>query len=177
RPRWRPSAARPLGRSRSCSSPPGPRRVRRRSCGARCARASSARIRATCRPSRIRSRSRRSPVPSEVALVTGGGRGIGADIARELASAGMRVAVTGRTAEQVDAVAREIDGVSLVGDVSRLEDVERWFSTVGPLDLLVNNAGIEGPPEPFSAHEPGDWWRTYEVNVLGVYLCCRAALP
>ena len=116
-------------------------------------------------------------MPSEVALVTGGGRGIGADIARELASAGMRVAVTGRTAEQVDAVAREIDGVSLVGDVSRLEDVERWFSTVGPLDLLVNNAGIEGPPEPFSAHEPGDWWRTYEVNVLGVYLCCRAALP
>jgi 3-oxoacyl-[acyl-carrier protein] reductase len=116
-------------------------------------------------------------VPSEVALVTGGGRGIGANIARELASTGMRVAVTGRTEEQVDAVAREIDGISLVGDVSRRHDVERWFSAVGAVDLLVNNAGIEGPPEPFSEHEPEEWWRTFEVNVLGVSLCCRAALP
>ena len=59
-----------------------------------------------------------------VALVTGGGRGIGASIARELADAGMRVAVTGRTREQVEAVAREIGGLALVGDVSRREDVE-----------------------------------------------------
>ena len=54
-----------------------------------------------------------------VALVTGGGRGIGASIARELAEAGMRVAVTGRTPEQVDAVAAEIGGLALVGDVSQ----------------------------------------------------------
>ena len=59
------------------------------------------------------------------ALVTGGGRGIGAGIARELAAAGMHVTVTGRTAEQVDAVAAEIGGRALVGDVSRPEDVER----------------------------------------------------
>jgi meso-butanediol dehydrogenase / (S,S)-butanediol dehydrogenase / diacetyl reductase len=67
-------------------------------------------------------------VPSDrlegVALVTGGGRGIGASIARELAAAGMRVAVTGRTAAQVEAVASEIGGRALVGDVSRREDVE-----------------------------------------------------
>ena len=62
-----------------------------------------------------------------VALVTGGGRGIGASIARELADAGMRVAVTGRTAAQVEAVASEIDGLALVGDVSHSDDVERWI--------------------------------------------------
>ena len=60
----------------------------------------------------------------DVALVTGGGRGIGASIARELADAGMRVAVTGRTRDQVDTIAAEIGGLALVGDVSRREDVE-----------------------------------------------------
>jgi NAD(P)-dependent dehydrogenase (short-subunit alcohol dehydrogenase family) len=113
----------------------------------------------------------------QVALVTGGGRGIGAHIARELAAAGMQVAVTGRTAEQIEAVAAEIGGRALVGDVSRQEDVERWAVAVGDLDLLVCNAGMEGPPEPLAEHTPEQWWRTFEVNVLGVYLCCRAFAP
>jgi NAD(P)-dependent dehydrogenase (short-subunit alcohol dehydrogenase family) len=123
-------------------------------------------------------------VPSEldgVALVTGGGRGIGAGIARELASAGMRVGVTARTAEQVDDVAREIGGVGAVGDVSRAEDVERIVREVeerlGPIDLLVANAGI-GLNEPaaweMDAHE---WWHTLEVNLFGVYLATRAVIP
>ena len=81
-----------------------------------------ARIPATSRRSRTPSPWRRSRVPSDsldgVALVTGGGRGIGASIARELADAGMRVAVTGRTPEQVEAVAGEIGGIALTGDVS-----------------------------------------------------------
>ncbi len=61
---------------------------------------------------------------SGVALVSGGGRGIGAAIARELADAGMRVAVSGRTREQVQAIAAEIGGVAFVGDTSRRDDVE-----------------------------------------------------
>nr|MBA3433413.1 SDR family NAD(P)-dependent oxidoreductase [Actinomycetota bacterium] len=81
-----------------------------------------------------------------VALVTGGGRGIGASIGRELADAGMRVAVTGRTRDQVDTIAAEIGGLALVGDVSRQEDVESWVPTaeaeLGPIDLLVANAGV-----------------------------------
>ena len=60
-----------------------------------------------------------------VALVTGGGRGIGASIARELADAGMRIAVTGRTQETIDAVAADTGGLALVGDVSKRDDVER----------------------------------------------------
>jgi 3-oxoacyl-[acyl-carrier protein] reductase len=114
---------------------------------------------------------------SGIALVTGGGRGIGANIARELASGGMEVAVTGRTAEQVEAVAEELGGRALVGDVSRREDVERWLAEVGDVDLLVNNAGISGWEDTAWEVDVDEWWHVFEVNVLGVYLCCRAAIP
>ena len=60
------------------------------------------------------------------ALVTGGGRGIGENIARALAEDGYHVTVTGRTREQVERVASEIDGRALVGDVSNADDVARW---------------------------------------------------
>ncbi len=113
-----------------------------------------------------------------VALVTGGGRGIGASIARDLASAGMQVAVTGRTAEQVHGIADELDGLALVGDVTRREDVEGWVERtereLGPIDLLVANAGISGSGRPFLEESLEEWWRVFEVNVLGSYLCCRA---
>jgi NAD(P)-dependent dehydrogenase (short-subunit alcohol dehydrogenase family) len=116
-----------------------------------------------------------------VALVTGGGRGIGASIARELADAGMRVAVCGRTQEQVEAVASEVDGLALVGDVSRPEDVEGWVGRVerelGPVDLLVANAGVAGPAVPLWEQDAADWWRVFEVNVLGAMLASRAVLP
>ena len=111
------------------------------------------------------------------ALVTGGGRGIGADIARELAAAGWHVTVSARSAEQVDEVAREIGGTAAVGDVSKREDVERMVAAAEPLDLLVANAGIgirEDAPWEFDAD---DWWRVFEVNVLGVHLCCSAVIP
>jgi 3-oxoacyl-[acyl-carrier protein] reductase len=114
----------------------------------------------------------------QAALVTGGGRGIGRNIALELAAAGMSVAVTGRTREEVEATASEIGGRALVGDVSRREDVERWFSEVGDVDLLVCNAGMS-VDEHDAAWEldPADWWHVFEVNVLGVYLCCHAVIP
>jgi 3-oxoacyl-[acyl-carrier protein] reductase len=105
------------------------------------------------------------------ALVTGGGRGIGANIARELAHAGMDVWVSGRTREEVRAVAEEIGGHALVGDVSKRNDVARWGGETGPVDLLVNNAGISGPEEPLA--EVDAWWHVFEVNVLGAYLCCH----
>jgi len=116
-----------------------------------------------------------------VALVTGGGRGIGATIARELTDAGMRVAVAARTREQADAVAGEIDGLALVGDVSRQDDVESWVerteSELGPIDLLAANAGI-GNREGATWELPvEDWWHVLEVNVLGVHLSCRAVIP
>jgi len=110
------------------------------------------------------------------ALVTGGGRGIGAGIARELAAAGWHVTVTGRTADQVEEVAREIDGTAVVGDVSQREDVERMLEAAEPLDLLVANAGV-ATWEPSWETDPDEWWHLLEVNVRGVYLSCRLAMP
>ena len=116
----------------------------------------------------------------QVALVTGGGRGIGRLIARELADAGMRVAVAARSADQVEATAREIDGLAVTADVSKLQDVdamvERVERELGPIDLLVNNAGV-GPSRTLPWEEdPADWWGVFEINVLGAYLCSRAVL-
>ena len=110
------------------------------------------------------------------ALVTGGGRGVGAGIARELAAADWHVTVTGRTSEQVEAVAAEIGGTASVGDVSKRADVERMLAAAGPIDLLVANAGIAMWEDSWET-DPDEWWRILEVNVRGVYLTCRLALP
>ena len=117
----------------------------------------------------------------QVALVTGGGRGVGEYVARELAGAGMRVAVSARSRDQIERVAGEIGGIAVTADVSRADDVERVVETVerelGPIDLLVANAGIGNEGDPIWEASPDDWWRVFEVNVLGVYLCCRAVIP
>jgi len=124
-------------------------------------------------------------VPSDrlggVALVTGGGRGIGASIARELSDAGMRVAVSARTRAQVETVAAEIGGLALEGDVSLPKHVEGWIEhteeELGPIDLLVANAGI-GNQDGATWEVPAEeWWHVFEVNVLGVHLSCRAVIP
>jgi 3-oxoacyl-[acyl-carrier protein] reductase len=119
----------------------------------------------------------------QVALVTGGGRGIGARIATELAGAGMRVAVAARSREQVEQVAGEVGGIAVQVDVSDQGSVSHMVSRVerelGPVDVLVNDAGVTGPPEsrPIWEEDPADFWRVFEVNMLGAYLCCRAVLP
>jgi 3-oxoacyl-[acyl-carrier protein] reductase len=117
----------------------------------------------------------------QVVLITGGGRGVGAGVARELDAAGARVAVAARTREQVEAVAQELGGLAIAADVSRLEDVERMVAEtereVGPIDLLVANAGIASWEESAWEMDPDEWWRVFEVNVLGVYLSCRTVIP
>jgi 3-oxoacyl-[acyl-carrier protein] reductase len=93
----------------------------------------------------------------------------------------MRVAVAARTRTQVDTVAREIGGLAIEADVSQREEVERMVATVerelGPVDLLVANAGISIAHEDIWHVEPDEWWRVHEVNVFGVFLCCRAVIP
>lgn len=129
----------------------------------------------------------------QVALVTGGGRGIGARIATELTQAGMRVAVAARSPDQIERVAREIGGIAVQVDVSDQASVAHMVSHVerelAPIDLLVNNAGVmsqasaKTPPGTTTRHplpiweeDPSAWWRVFEINVLGAYLCCRAVL-
>jgi NAD(P)-dependent dehydrogenase (short-subunit alcohol dehydrogenase family) len=124
-------------------------------------------------------------VPSElagqVALITGGGRGIGAGIARELAAAGARVAVAARSIDEVRQVAEEIGGLALTVDVTDRASVERMVADtereLGPVDLLVANAG-RNLSEPSALEvDPEEWWSVHEVNVRGVYLSCRAVIP
>jgi 3-oxoacyl-[acyl-carrier protein] reductase len=112
----------------------------------------------------------------QVALVTGGGRGIGADIARALAGDGWSVVVAARSREQIERVAREIGGRAVEMDVTSRESVERGIAEVGPVELLVANAGI-GNRETTWEIDPAEWWQTFEANVLGVHLCCRAVIP
>jgi 3-oxoacyl-[acyl-carrier protein] reductase len=115
------------------------------------------------------------------AVVTGGGRGIGAAIARELTRRGARVTVFARSAAELDAVVRSGDAArAVVGDVSREADVERLRDeqerTAGGCDVLVNAAGIleRGRVEALS---PEAWRRVLDVNLTGAFLACRAFLP
>ena len=111
-----------------------------------------------------------------LAFVTGGGRGIGANIARELAAHGWEVVAAARTRGQVEAVAEEIGGRAVQLDVTVEAAVERAVAEAGPIDLLVANAGI-GRYGTTWERDPAEWWQTFEVNVLGVHLCCRAVIP
>jgi NAD(P)-dependent dehydrogenase (short-subunit alcohol dehydrogenase family) len=120
-----------------------------------------------------------------VALVTGGGRGIGRAIVLALARAGLAVAVAARTVSEIDAVAGEIRGAGGVAvgvglDVTDAESVQAALARVetelGAIDVLVNNAGI-AESAPFARTEPEMWERHLRVNVTGPYLLTRATLP
>jgi 3-oxoacyl-[acyl-carrier protein] reductase len=120
----------------------------------------------------------RPQLPKSVALVTGGGRGIGANIARALAEDGWEVAVGARSREQVEAVAAEIGGRAVELDVASPESVERAVHEAGQIELLVANAGRTPSSSAPSWEQPlEDWWQTFEVNVLGVHRCCSAVIP
>jgi NAD(P)-dependent dehydrogenase (short-subunit alcohol dehydrogenase family) len=113
----------------------------------------------------------------KVALVTGGGRGIGANIARALAGDDWEVVVGARTRDQVDAVASEIGGRAVELDVTSADSIEHAVEAAGDVELLVANAGV-GLREPNAWEaDPDEWWHVFEVNVRGVQLCCRAVIP
>jgi NAD(P)-dependent dehydrogenase (short-subunit alcohol dehydrogenase family) len=130
----------------------------------------------------------RTPVDlaGQVALVTGGGRGLGRAFALALAGAGARVAVTARTAGQLTETVEMVEraggrALAIPGDVAEPGAAARAVGTaesaLGPLDILVNNAGVTGPVGHDWSVDPGDWWRTFEVNVRGPFLYARAVLP
>jgi NAD(P)-dependent dehydrogenase (short-subunit alcohol dehydrogenase family) len=114
-----------------------------------------------------------------LALVTGGGRGIGAAIARKLAAGGARVIVTGRSAAEIDEVARSIDGVAVKADLGDRGDQDRLIADVkaiGAVDVIVNNAGI-AVSAPMDKTDDATWDRIMEVNATAPYRLVRALAP
>lgn len=116
---------------------------------------------------------------TRVALVTGGGTGIGAAVARRLAADGYAVAVTGRRAEPIAAVARETDGLAIVADTGVVADAQRAVSETvarfGGLDALVLNAGVGGEGSLLDL-DPETFDHVFRVNVTGAFLIARAGI-
>jgi NAD(P)-dependent dehydrogenase (short-subunit alcohol dehydrogenase family) len=115
----------------------------------------------------------------KVALVTGGGSGIGAAVARRLAADGYAVAVTGRRAGPIEEVAAEIGGLAVVADTGVAADAERAVEATverfGGLDALVCNAGIGGEGS-LRDLDPATWDDVLRTNLTGAFLMCRAAI-
>ncbi len=118
---------------------------------------------------------------SGIAIVTGGGRGIGRASAIALAAAGWSVVVAGRTRSSLESTVEELDGdgFAAVADVSDPAAVDGLFATTverfGRVDLLFNNAGIAAPGVPVDELEVEAWERLIAVNLTGSFLCARAA--
>lgn len=121
----------------------------------------------------------------QVAIVTGGGRGFGREIARRLAKEGVKVAVVARSAEQLEATVALIQtegghAIAVATDVTDASSVaamvEQVEQELGAVDLLVNNAGRLTAIGPVWEVDPEAWWRDVEVNLHGVFLCSHAIL-
>jgi 3-oxoacyl-[acyl-carrier protein] reductase len=118
---------------------------------------------------------------ARLAVVTGASRGIGRALTERLTAAGQVVAALARSATDLDEVAATTGAIPFVLDVSDPVGVESVFTRVlselGVPDLLVNNAAISGGSGLSCELPEQDWWRVFEINVRGTYLCTRAVLP
>ena len=126
-----------------------------------------------------------SSLAERSAVITGGGRGIGAAIAEALTARGVRVVVSARSEEEIEATAERLSDngakayavpcdVSDPGQVAALADQAREL--LGPVDILVNNAGF-APSAPLTGIDLEGWQRVFDVNVTGTLLCSQAFAP
>ncbi len=122
----------------------------------------------------------------KVAVITGGGRGIGRAMALKFAGEGAAVVVAARTQSEIDGVAQEIRGAgghaaavpADVADETHCEKIVREaVSQFGKVDILVNNAGEYGPVKPVEEITPSEWDRVIAVHLRGAYLLMRLVLP
>lgn len=121
---------------------------------------------------------------NRIAFITGAGRNLGRAIALEFAKEGAKIILNDYIAENVDEVAREIKNIGgeafvVVGDISDSSSVEKMMKKgvdhFGKLDILINNAGCTQHVEVMDMSD-ADWERIIQVNLNGVFYCCRAAL-
>ncbi len=122
----------------------------------------------------------------KVAVITGGGRGIGRAIARRFASEGAAVMIASRTEPELTKVAEEVSKAGgkvawVTADVAREEDCGRIIKAaedrLGPVGILVNNAGDYGPVKPVEEISPEEWDRVIAVHLRGAFLLTRLVLP
>jgi NAD(P)-dependent dehydrogenase (short-subunit alcohol dehydrogenase family) len=123
---------------------------------------------------------------NKVALITGGGSGIGEAAAVLFAREGAKVAVLGRTAEKLEETVKRIEeaggeGLAVEGDVARYADMERVVGEVvekwGRLDVVFANAGINGVWAPIEELKPEEWEKTIAINLTGTFFTIKAAVP
>jgi NAD(P)-dependent dehydrogenase (short-subunit alcohol dehydrogenase family) len=121
-----------------------------------------------------------------VAVITGGGRGLGLAIAGRLAKDGFDLVLAGPDAAEIDRAARELGMIGrrvagVPADVSRDASVDDLFDQAlcefGKVDVLINNAAVAGPTAPVAGLDRVQWDEVLAVNLTGAMLCCRAALP
>lgn len=118
---------------------------------------------------------------AKIALVTGGGSGIGRAVALALAAGGFQVVITGRRQERLDQVAAEVGSNcrGIVADVVDPQSVAALFARIqhefGRLDLLFNNAGTNAPPTPLEDLSLERWRAVIDTNLTGTFLCTQAA--
>ncbi|MCG6155105.1 SDR family oxidoreductase [Rubinisphaera margarita] len=119
----------------------------------------------------------------QTAVVTGGGSGIGAAIARSLADAGVKVVISGRNLDKLKAVAEHNTDkiIPVEGDVADRDSVKAMFDTankeLGQIDILIQAAGINVKNRMMHNLDPADWDRMMDINGTGAFNCMRAVLP
>jgi NAD(P)-dependent dehydrogenase (short-subunit alcohol dehydrogenase family) len=121
-----------------------------------------------------------------VVLVTGGGRGVGRLLARTLAEAGAAVALIARSSDELATTVEQIQdagGVAVAASADVTDEtavtaaLAQLRAQLGPVDMLINNAGINGPMGVLWETESAEWWRTLEVNLGGAFVLSRMLLP